>query len=733
MQIKNLQNELGVTDKLSLRQLVTRMGTDRTAGVDHVIQLKTQVNEDEKSAKTEEEKVLVKEFKEIVDLILKTDYLMEGKLRDNPASKKVENFLQRIKELYWDKFTEHAELFEKIVQSSDLSLNTKIRNEIIEKVFGKKEESQLTLAEKLVLDMRLTHESLIKDGKLEAGEDMLKGNSYEKTKRQVEMYFNNLLGRISALSAGGGKSNAYIWSVTGFFHMRQKMGQEGSIAEFLGANGVDYWQGDRFSELAKLYSREKQGDGVVGRLIAYDIQTRGFVELRARSQDAELNRALENVDLRIADEADVAALSRVAFVLGSGDNKAGKEQVEHIENFLNAIDELGTIKIEDPLKAESVAKDTGLSFTMKDEAIIYSEGLKNTFSKLRNKVKRGGDTEFLLDAQRDNIFRAKYILEGRLGGKKTLDIVDGQPATIESGVRRANTTDQSSAYNIAVVLLKIRQIETIYGKGTAKANEEINKLKLNKDNIKLSESVGESTISQVFSRSSGRTLNFGGSATMDLAKEIAHTIYGSGAVEIEGSNLNAVYNKGLLKMRVTDRNTILNEAIATAKKFLVEGKQDHGEVFGAIDASYLRDVFVGALKELAIDKGISKTEFENFVSSLKAESLTVLRDRLAERFSALKQYTDKIEVIDAVLAGENAEQAANIAKKAKDKLVFTNESGLRGMDFQWINIRLLDGHNFSEGDLLQALGRAGRNTKDTNYKQTVYLERNGLKDSLTQD
>ena len=89
-------------------------------------------------------------------------------------------------------------------------------------------------------------------------------------------------------------------------------------------------------------------------------------------------------------------------------------------------------------------------------------------------------------------------------------------------------------------------------------------------------------------------------------------------------------------------------------------------------------------------------------------------------------------MIDAVLAGENAEQAANIAKKAKDKLVFTNESGLRGMDFQWINIRLLDGHNFSEGDLLQALGRAGRNTKDTNYKQTVYLERNGLKDSLTQ-
>jgi hypothetical protein len=117
--------------------------------------------------------------------------------------------------------------------------------------------------------------------------------------------------------------------------------------------------------------------------------------------------------------------------------------------------------------------------------------------------------------------------------------VNGQPISVENGVQQANTTDQSASFNVAMVLLEIARIETAYAKeGSEAVQRRVKDAQLSRDNIKLSMSLGESTISQIFSRGQGTTLNCGGSATLDVAKEIAHTIFGGAAVEVQGSRLS---------------------------------------------------------------------------------------------------------------------------------------------------------------------------------------------------
>ena len=85
--------------------------------------------------------------------------------------------------------------------------------------------------------------------------------------------------------------------------------------------------------------------------------------------------------------------------------------------------------------------------------------------------------------------------------------------------------------------------------------------------------------------------------------------------------------------------------------------------------------------------------------------------------NGVKDVIKEIKVIDANVAarsetkevnGKKLETVQDIADKVGNgKVIFTNEAALRAVSFKQIDLILLDGHNFSEGDLLQAFVEGG--------------------------
>ncbi len=656
--------------------------------------------------------------------------------------------------------------------------SARIRDEVSKKVFGV-EEARLGIMEKLALDMSIATEMLKRAG---VTPDL------GKSINQMEMIFNNLLGRINALETAGGKTFAFMLSTSLGFHLFP----EGSgVAEYLAAkktdgqqllsgqtlklanalgielySGTNLYENGQYESIATLYKGEPQV-GARGRLIVFDLQSRGFLELNARMDkgNVALHEALDNVKFRMVDEADVAALSREAFVLGTGNSYAPKEFVDHIERLIN---ELGIGESTVIEKGRQVEGEN--AFRMRDGSVEYSSRLEARINEVANRIAGKSDYSVAeIKAQIDNIYRAKFNLWESSAGKESISFVDGQPTSVQSGTQRSNTTDQSASYNVAAVILRISEVGG-------------EMLGLNKYRVKLSESMGESTLSQIFSRvrhsSAGEaiaTITSGGSATIDIAKEIAHAIYGSTAVEVQGSKLRSVSERTFESQRgqqhhlnvefAEGRAAIIEVAVKRAKEFLLGDVKEAtyrsaetgkmvtdriGEVFGAKDASYLKDILVGSLRELgvesiranlkgqALENGLRQFNemFDSVIRETNGRSLTELKTRLAEVFAEgsianLSTYLDKIQIIDARLAEISPDTATQFARNAKGKLTLTNESGLRGMDFQSIDIRILDGHNFSEGELLQAIGRAGRNRNDyTDYKQIVYMDVASLRMTL---
>ena len=598
------------------------------------------------------------------------------------------------------------------------------------------------------------------------------------TTNQVLMLFENMLGRVSALSAGGGKSHVYAWTCDQYFSLNENEGQL-NIAEILGAKSTDadqlsakgenvkaiddmkfiwkmmgieavngeakYKEGSEkndYEELEKAYDNKKEeGYSYKGRVITYSLGQRGFVELQARvgSNGKSLDSALNSVTLRVADEADVAALSRTAFILGTGDNKVDADIVDEIINNLQKVQKItvngDNIAANVSAKTKADLKDN--EFTIINGAIICSDRLRDAILKEFNGK---GDLKSIDEGSRiSNIMRAMYVMQARELNIESVAFIDGQPVSIEAGSQQNNTTDQSSSYNVALVQLEIEHLQN-----EGKTEDQIKKdFKLDIYNVKESVSSGESTISQIFSRNQVSTLNCGGSATLDVAREVAQTIFGGIAVDIEASSISKVigqYNKkGEAKRFVVDRNNttreqIINTGVKTVIDFLTNTKKkdnagkDVGLLFGAMDMSYNAEVMIKALAQLS--KGAFT--YEQIVEATKGQTLTQILEYIANKYSGLKQYTNQIQIIDADIAGNHSETVGDMAK-TKGKLTFSNESGLRGVNFKSIDMVILDAHNFPSSELLQAIGRAGRNAADWGKDKasvTVYMEQASISSML---
>ena len=680
-----------------------------------------------------------------------------------------------------------------IIKSMNFSQTQELRNVMAQSIRTGANESDLSFAEELALTLKLgeisygifdgitssntpafkSNNTRDEKGVVSSGEELRADNIMDvdfgngilsqsatrgkSTVKQVLMLCENLLGRVSALSAGGGKSFVFAWTMNMYFHTTGEAGvaeflaaKPGDAAQFisnthaenpillksLGLEKVDgnaYYGNNDFKGLAEQYTNEI-ADGAKGRLVAYATGTRGFVELQARvgeGQDSKtLNDALNNVSMRVADEADVAALSRVAFILGSGNDTVPLDVAKKSVSMLQFLQGINTEAVVD---ATDLA---GMQFTMKDGKVICSSQLQklidNTYTSENDK------------ALISNVMRAMYQMARKAAGQESVAFVNGQPASIEAGTLQENTTDQSNAYNVALVALQIQNQMQLDGKSIDNMKfKDFKYGEYDDTKVKMSISSGESTLSQIFSRGQASTLNCGGSATLDVAREVAHTIFGGQAIDIEASSIEAtkVQLKERFKVFNTDasgagltRESIIAQNTANAVEFLkngkTSGKETVGLLFGAMDMSYNLDVMVRALAELSQETN-NKFTYKQIMDATNGYTMTEVLQYISDNYSEMKKYTSKIQVVDSEVAGTNADEIQKMTQN-KGKLTFSNENALRGINWQSIDLILLDGQNFPSSELLQAIGRAGRNKEYGKDKcsVTIYTIESSLEDTI---
>jgi hypothetical protein len=538
----------------------------------------------------------------------------------------------------------------------------------------------------------------------------------EKSINQVAQVFSNLLGGIVELPAGGGKTIGFLTaaSMSRFLLKENNVveylvakptdisqlttGGNGSIARKFGfdiVNGRDLWEKgeDGIRELVKIYEGQKDT------IVVYDLHSRGFVELASHTNE-KLDRVLDRVSIRIVDEADVGALSRVAFVLGR-ERFAPQDLVEKVFNLYKDI--IGKLGLEEDnkklidFKAVESEKELkkGDSFMINRDKVVYSESLKNKINEL---IEDKHYTQEMID----NFFRALDAVQNE--GRKIGFDKDGNPVPVEGGRYQFGTTDQSATYNVASVLLKMEKIHN------GRITEEIRKngisskegVKYDLNRVKISDSMGEATLSEVFRR--GNCLTFGGSATMDVAREIARSIYGTQAIRIEERTLddykkqenwakmNLDKEKGYREFKDYNRDEIIKKAVEmiidTIKEGDKEGREGGRIVIGECKFGDLTNEIINRLKG--------------------------------------KGFGDKILVIDAEKISQKGDRyLVDVAQRKieEDKqIIFVNEAGLRAVDWRKIDLIILDAHNFNMGDLLQALGRAGR-TSEYESRITVFADK----------
>ncbi|MBI4395961.1 MAG: hypothetical protein HY548_02625, partial [Elusimicrobia bacterium] len=320
--------------------------------------------------------------------------------------------------------------------------------------------------------------------------------SWYRLPLQVGLMINNLVGRIGSVKTAGGKS-AVFTLVFGDLALRGKLSEQVGelivdkhqeilkyhteyqpLARALGVtfvDGAEYYSGKHatgpkaknLEALAEIYKtgRHEDRSGIV---MVYDSHSRGFLELSARSENrGGLNEHLSKVVARGVDEADVPALSRLAFVESRGEVFASEAQVLRAKELLGIVkrelgltDELlsaldgkgeeafrGLATYSDPKPGQFKFSSDQKAFTVRDGRIQLSLSL---LTAIRGKWE-GKDTHFSTN-EIDHVLRALYETTTHQQAEvKT----DGQIAIKDpTGVAQDGVIDGSHTFNVAMILLK---------------------------------------------------------------------------------------------------------------------------------------------------------------------------------------------------------------------------------------------------------------------------------------
>ncbi|MBI4396540.1 MAG: hypothetical protein HY548_05560, partial [Elusimicrobia bacterium] len=281
--------------------------------------------------------------------------------------------------------------------------------------------------------------------------------------------------------------------------------------------------------------------------------------------------------------------------------------------------------------------------------------------------------------------------------------------------------DGSHTFNVAMILLM---------DGSLRGSGYRGEFKLDLNRIRISDSHAEATLSQIFSRSvDGSALTFGGSATLDVARDIAKVIFNAEAVDLQSSSYANDYGKentaGKLPPEIVNAATREAQLESAMKRVRPETLKDRGVLLGVNDVAKARELFFRILEEYgAKDVDGYRAEVEGNHLSLR-QALTLARDRGYA-------VADRIEVIDGSSSSHpSAERVAETAGQLLDaqgktvragKIVISNMSGLRAISYDGImDMVVFDAHRMTYGELLQALGRVER-SYDVKEKAAVNKE-----------
>ncbi|MDR3112719.1 MAG: helicase C-terminal domain-containing protein [Elusimicrobiota bacterium] len=573
-------------------------------------------------------------------------------------------------------------------------------------------------------------------------------------------------------------------------------------------DGGDIYSSHDYDKLSNAHDRNNISAAAKGRVVAYALGNRGFVELTSRQND-RMNALFEKTDLKIVDEADVAALSRTAFIQGGGSGPTSNEvvSIRAVYDITKIFAKIQGIQSPDGNQGREVksietkigwnhvyakkvrmaaianvnakSKDdlAAWEYTMIDGQVVLGSELENaiilTFGTEGQKLSELKDVAAI-----SQIFRAMYTVEAMHSDKESLYFTEqGQPVSVENGAVQENTTDQSSTYNVAAVIFELQVLMERDGyndEEVAAASLGVKYKNLNPFNVKKSVSNGESTISQIFSRGKGRTLNCGGSATLDVAKEVSTVVFGGMSVNIMASSYSQSKRELGDKFKIIDSDAVVNGAqrlfdffknggetykagqkmkngqIAKGGELMIDGSGALvGLLFGAMDMSVNAAILTRALAMYIfyIENGREigegdKEAIEKIIKEIDASST----ENLQTRIDYVKKYitdagnsdnankdkwTDdaktlafsalgNIQIMDANLAGKDPEKIAQMAD-IRGKVTISNINSLRGVDFKSINMVIVDGGNFPSSELLQSIGRAGRNADWSKEFASVYI------------
>ncbi|HRY29831.1 MAG TPA: hypothetical protein P5079_07310, partial [Elusimicrobiota bacterium] len=637
------------------------------------------------------------------------------------------------------------------LKSQDRQVHNRAMEKLLKEVFGIEggDTTKLNFAQRFAIEFKVM-ESVYGKNPLFLGKFPL----------QAVLFVNCLVGRIGSLKTAGGKS-AVFTMVFGDMALRGKL--RGKVGELIvdkyaeiekytdkdypplaAAFGVKYVDGAKYyhtrnyKELSEIY-RSAEFEGESGVVMVYDSHSRGFLELTARADNPfDLNSTLNNVSARGVDEADVPALSRLAFIESRSNVRATEAEVQNVEgllrNFethlgltdalLKRLDGQGAKALEG-LKVEG-AEGTRYVDREAFEALRYSE--EKVFTVYDGKIQA---SKGLIEALRgpaeaktrystqqvENALRALYDIATHQDAK--VDILTGEIVRYdEKGVMQKGVIDGSLTYNISMTLLKIRSLDA---QGVQHGVDRLN--------VRISDAHAEATLSQIFSRSAdGQLLTFGGSATLDVAGEIARVIFDALPIEIEGSDFVKDYLTNPSKLApeikdVSDPSAQVSEALSLIRKAVAE-KQ--GALIGVGDVMKQKMLLAEILIKIG---GESSEAVAKLLSDTVGKSMSEV---LLEARARGMKIAERIDVIDGSLTPykspeQIAESSGRIVKDGKviqeGRIVISNLSGLRAISYKGeVHMAIIDAHRMTYGELLQALGRVERSDFTAKSERLIMID-----------
>ncbi|MBN1406014.1 MAG: hypothetical protein JW946_05800, partial [Candidatus Omnitrophica bacterium] len=614
----------------------------------------------------------------------------------------------------------------------EIALRNTIINSICREVFGKSEK-QLNWAEKDVLQkeiVRVLHDH----GKdLSADKWVYEKDTYiteaDGTKKaNVAVPFNEDLyvkqamgievcsdGNIMYLKAAGGKSevlSAVFGRVGGIGELlvggKQEKGQFlGKYQKLARAYGFEYIDASEYCSTGN-YTRlidliNDSADKNRNIVLVFDTDTAGHMIQAAKAVGGErLAEALDRINAIGADEVDLLALSRKAYRIATPDGRQVGSFIKRMQALKDTIEE-SNIKFKPYSEFKEAAHSEGYFYTRDPNGTIkLSDGLDSHLrSKGFERVKFGG-------SEIQNALRAKYEIEEVPVSLRTTGFAEDRPYTIENGSLQVGTSDSSSVYNFVI---------SMYENARRIAH---NETPININEMNFSETVGEATVSQMFSSRSGRRLVFGGSATLDVAGELSTIITGSKVVEIEPTTWSTLTG-GTCEIRFIESGEtvemIATSAIESLGKNGSEGKMGRGSLIAtkmardtviSIMKKYIsKEVAEGRIDEAAekalnakLNKIIGETDGQDYLTTENSVGLDNRPQGLLDRARNENiPGSERIQVIENYTSNEGKVINAIVKRTGEERMItIVNTKGLRALSYEGdVDMVLADAQNMTIG------------------------------------